>query len=135
MHLESPGCSQLTYFQNMVSQHTLHWTGDLSSCPTSSNLWENSCRCACTLLQVTTQGNGQMEQANQVLEQYLQVYTNYQQDDWSELLPLVELAYNNATNATMGVSVSPFFTNKGYHPEITADLQAVTTSTEAKQYV
>jgi len=76
------------------------------------------------------EGNGQMEQANQVLEQYLQVYMNYQQDDWSKLLPLVEFAYNNATSATTGVS--PFFANKGYHLEITADLQAVTTSTEAK---
>jgi len=55
---------------------------------------------------------------------------NYQQDDWSKLLPLAEFAYNNATNATMGVS--PFFANKGYHLEITADLQAVTTSTEAE---
>ena len=31
------------------------------------------------------EGDGQMKQANQVLEQYLWVYTNYQQDDWSEL--------------------------------------------------
>ena len=75
-------------------------------------------------------GNGQTEWANQVLEQYLQVYTNYQQDDWSELLPLAEFAYNNATNATTGVS--PFFTNKGYHPQLTLDLQATTTSLEAE---
>src|SRR6266446_4093906 len=38
------------------------------------------------------------------------------------LLPMAKFAYNNATNVTMGVS--PFFTNKGYHPEFTADLQA-----------
>ena len=79
------------------------------------------------------EGDGQMEWANQVLEQYLQIYTNYQQDNWAELLPLAEFAYNNATNATMGVS--PFFANKGYHPEITRDVQAVPTSKEAKQFV
>ena len=37
--------------------------------------------------------------------------------NWSELLPLTEFAYNNALNAT--TSVSPFFTNKGYHLNIT----------------
>src|SRR5258705_7596189 len=34
------------------------------------------------------EGDGQMEHLNQVLEQYLRAYTNYQQDDWSSLLPL-----------------------------------------------
>jgi len=33
-----------------------------------------------------------------------------------ELLPLVEFAYNNAPSATTGVS--PFFANKGYHPNL-----------------
>src|SRR5258707_11899313 len=51
------------------------------------------------------EGDGQMECLNQVLEQYLQAYTNYQQDDWSSLLPLAELAYNNATNEMTGVSL------------------------------
>ena len=79
------------------------------------------------------EGDGQMEQVNQVLEQYLQVYMNYQQDDWAKPLPLTEFTYNNATNATMGVA--PFFANKGYHPELTMDLTVVTTSTEAEQFV
>ena len=47
---------------------------------------------------------------------YLWIYCNYQQDNWSELLPLVEFSYNNALNATTGVS--PFFANKGYHPNL-----------------
>src|SRR5258705_263849 len=50
------------------------------------------------------EGDGQTERANQVLEQYLWVYTNYQQDDWATLLPMAEFAYNNATNVTTGVS-------------------------------
>ena len=54
---------------------------------------------------------------NQTLEQYLHVYCNYQQDNWSELLPLIEFVYNNASSATTGVS--PFFANKGYHLNIT----------------
>jgi len=54
---------------------------------------------------------------NQTLKQYLCVYCNYQQDNWSELLPLAEFAYNNAPSATTGVS--SFFANKKYHPNIT----------------
>ena len=51
---------------------------------------------------------------NQTLEQYLHVYCNYQQDNWSELLSLVEFAYNNTPSTT--TSISPFFANKRYHP-------------------
>src|SRR5258705_7636668 len=79
------------------------------------------------------EGDGQMECTNQVLEQYLWVYTNYQQDDWATLLPMAEFAYNNATNATTGVS--PFFANKGYHLEFTADLQVKTSSAKAEAFV
>ncbi len=79
------------------------------------------------------EGDGQMECANQVLEQYLWVYTNYHQDNWATLLPMAEFAYNNAMNVTTGVS--PFFTNKGYHPEFTADLQVETSLAEAQAFV
>jgi len=57
--------------------------------------------------------NGQAEQTNQMLEQYLCVYYNYQQNNWSELLPLAEFSYNNTLSVT--TSVFLFFTNKGYH--------------------
>ena len=41
------------------------------------------------------EGDGQTERTNQTLEQYLWSYCNYQQDNWSELLPLAEFVYNN----------------------------------------
>ena len=62
------------------------------------------------------EGDGQTEHVNQTLEQYLCIFCNYQQDNWSDLLPLAEFAYNNSPNTTTGVSL--FFTNKGYHPNI-----------------
>ena len=62
------------------------------------------------------EGDGQTECTNQTLEQYLRVYCNYQQDNWSDLLPLAEFAYNNAPSTTTGIS--PFFANKGYHLNI-----------------
>ena len=63
------------------------------------------------------EGDGQTKHMNQTLEQYLHIYYNYQQDNWSELLSLAEFTYNNALSAT--TSVSPFFANKGYYPNIT----------------
>ena len=41
------------------------------------------------------QTDGQTERVNQVLEQYLRCSINYHQDNWIDLLPLAEFAYNN----------------------------------------
>jgi len=77
-------------------------------------------------------GDGQTECMNQTLKQYLHVYCNYQQDNWSELLPLAEFAYNNAPSATTGVS--PFFANKGYHPNITVHPKHDIASSRARDF-
>jgi len=78
------------------------------------------------------EGDGQTERSNQTLEQYLWIYCNYQQDNWVDLLPLAEFAYNNAPSATTGVS--PFFANKGYHPNISVYLERDMTSARARDY-
>jgi len=72
------------------------------------------------------------QQSNQTLEQYLRIYCNYQQDNWADLLPLAEFAYNNAPSATTGVS--PFFANKGYHPNISVYPEHDMTSARARDY-
>jgi hypothetical protein len=51
---------------------------------------------------------------NQELEQYLKIYVNYQQDDWSEWLSLAEFTYNNQEHSA--TKCSPFFANYGRHP-------------------
>jgi len=78
------------------------------------------------------EGDGQTERSNQTLEQYLQIYCNYQQDNWVDLLPLAEFAYNNAPSATTGVL--PFFANKGYHPNISVYPEHDMTSARACDY-
>jgi len=78
------------------------------------------------------EGNGQTEGSNQTLEQYLWIYCNYQQDNWVDPLPLAEFAYNNAPSATTGVS--PFFANKGYHPNISVYPECDMTSARAHDY-
>src|SRR5258705_12733079 len=79
------------------------------------------------------EGDGQMEQINQVLEQYLCAYMNYQQDNWALLLPLAEFTYNNAVSTTTGIS--PFFANKGYHLRLTTNPLALSLSSKAQHYV
>ena len=61
------------------------------------------------------QTDGQTERVNQILEQYLRLYCDYQQDDWSSLLPLAEFAYNNSKHST--TKYSPFYTYCGKHPK------------------
>jgi hypothetical protein len=78
------------------------------------------------------EGDGQTERTNQTLEQYLRIYCNYQQDNWSTFLPLAEFAYNNAPSATTGIS--PFFANKGYHPSISVHPERDLTSARAREF-
>ena len=44
--------------------------------------------------------DGQTENANAYLEQYLRQYINYAQDDVFDRLPLAEFSANNAVNAS-----------------------------------
>jgi hypothetical protein len=72
------------------------------------------------------QMDGQMEQMNAVMEQYLQAYVNYLQDDWAEWLPLAEFTANNQASETIGLS--PFFANKGFDPHYQFDLSLAVTN-------
>src|ERR1700742_4725911 len=64
--------------------------------------------------------DGQTERMNQSLEGYLRLYCSYQQDNWPDLLPVAEFAYNNAPHSA--TQVSPFFANYGYHPRTTLSI-------------
>jgi hypothetical protein len=60
------------------------------------------------------QTDGQTEQMNQVLEDYLCHFVSYNQMDWSDKLDLAEFSLNNLHSSSSGVS--PFFFVHGYHP-------------------
>ncbi|GGV51932.1 hypothetical protein GCM10010495_81700 [Kitasatospora herbaricolor] len=62
------------------------------------------------------QTDEQTERVNQILKQYLRCTINYQQDDWTTLLPLAEFAYNNTVHSS--TQQTPFFANYGYHPRL-----------------
>jgi len=53
----------------------------------------------------------------------LRCYINYQQTNWSSLLPLAEFAYNNTVHSS--TKVTPFFANFGYHPKFTVTVPRV----------
>ena len=50
-----------------------------------------------------------------------------------EILPLAEFTYNNSPSATTGIT--PFFTNKGYHPNITVFPECELASIKAHKYI
>ncbi len=62
------------------------------------------------------QTNGQTERQNSTMEAYLRAFVNWEQDNWTRLLPMAEFAYNNAKNASTGQT--PFELNCGYHPKV-----------------
>jgi hypothetical protein len=62
------------------------------------------------------QTDGQTERQNQTIEQYLRAFATYEQDNWVDLLPLAEFAYNNSVHVS--TRLTPFFANYGYHPEM-----------------
>ena len=73
------------------------------------------------------QSDGHTERVNQVVEQYLRIYCDYHQENWSQLLPLTEFVYNNARHAS--TNTSPFYANYGYHPRATLKVVRPTEST------
>ncbi|KAJ1574825.1 hypothetical protein NDA12_005891 [Ustilago hordei] len=66
------------------------------------------------------QTDGQTERVNQVIEQYLRMYCNYEQNDWADLLDTAAFVYNNTVHNSIGVS--PFFACYGWNPKAHPDI-------------
>jgi transposase InsO family protein len=75
------------------------------------------------------QTDGQTERMNQEIETYLRFFTNHEQSDWSQLLPLAEFAYNDHRSASTGFS--PFYLTTGRHPWKGFDIQEFDTDNDA----
>jgi hypothetical protein len=54
------------------------------------------------------QTDGQTERSNSTLEQYLRTYVNFQQDDWTDLLPMAEFCYNNSKHYSAVESIQEY---------------------------
>lgn len=78
------------------------------------------------------QTDGQTERVNQELEQYLRIYVNHHQNDWSEWLAIAEFQYNDQTHSTTGHT--PFFLNYGQHPYKGSNVQVQTKTPGAEEF-
>ena len=58
------------------------------------------------------QTDGQSERTNQSVETALQIFANYQQDDWNTWLPVVQYQLNSHVSNTM--KIAPFEAWMGY---------------------
>lgn len=65
------------------------------------------------------QTDGQTERANRTLEEMLRSYVNWRQTDWDEHLSALEIASNNAINASTGFT--PFYLNHGQEIRLPID--------------
>ena len=63
-----------------------------------------------------SQTNRQTERINQELEQYLRVFIDHRQEQWSDWLGTAEFAYNNKIHST--TKILPFKVNYGQNPRI-----------------
>ena len=68
------------------------------------------------------QTQGQVENNNKWMEMYLQMFCSHHQDNWADLLLMVEFAYNNHHHPS--IDTTPFFANYGYHPTLMNVLSA-----------
>ena len=85
----------------------------------SGEFWESLCKILGVKRRMSMayhpETDAQTERTYQVEEGNLPTFVNYDQNDWYQLLPLAEHAYNNlATNAHKR---TPFFAKYGFHTE------------------
>jgi len=65
------------------------------------------------------QTDGQTERANRTLEEMLRSFVNWRQNDWDQHLSTLEMAINNAKQASTGFS--PFYLNYGQEVRLPLD--------------
>jgi hypothetical protein len=119
-HVDSPELARM-FFEEVICKHVVP-----SNIVTdrgfqfTSRFWDRVCSHLSIDHRLSTsfhpQTHGQIEWQNQTMEQYLRAFATYEQDNWVELVPLADFAYNNLLHVT--TRLTPFFANYGYHPEI-----------------
>ena len=75
----------------------------------------------------------QTERTNQELEQYLRMYVNHRQNNWSEWLATAEFAFNNKVHTA--TKMSPFKANYRREPRIGFDIRKKGKNEKAEEFV
>lgn len=88
-----------------------------------SSFWKEVCRILGIKIKLSTafhpETDGQTEIMNQYIDQRLRPFVNHYQDNWSELIPMMDYAQRTLPHETIGMS--PFELLKGYAPRTTWD--------------
>ena len=79
------------------------------------------------------QMDGQMEQMNQELEQFLRFFVDHRQKDWPEWLASAEFAVNNKVHTT--TKISPFMANYGRELRMGGDIRKREKVEKATEFV
>jgi len=100
-----------------------------------SDFWQQLFKLTGTDVRLSTsyhpQTDGQTERDNRTIEDMLRPFVNAHLNNWHQLLPAVEFAYNNSVHASTGHT--PFFLNYGQHPR-TPDIFALAPTEPPKNH-
>ncbi|KAL1979106.1 hypothetical protein VTN96DRAFT_6844 [Rasamsonia emersonii] len=120
--------------------HVYRWTGPPDTIVSDrggqfiSEFWDEVCKILRVKLKLSTshhpQTDGQTEIVNQYMAQRLRPFVSYYQDNWSELLPMVDFAAAVLPHDSTGLS--PFAVDRGYEPRVSFDWTAATPPEEIK---
>lgn len=70
------------------------------------------------------QTDGQTERTNRTLEDMLRCFVTEKAENWSDVLPMLEFAYNDASHSSTQYTL--FFLTTGRHPHTPAKLLTLT---------
>jgi len=76
--------------------------------------------------------DGQTERTNQELEQYLRMYVNHRQNNWSEWLAMAEFAFNNKIHTATKMLL--FQANYGREPRMVFDIRKKGKNVKAEEF-
>ena len=113
-----------TFFSNIFKHHGMpdSIVSDRDS-KFTSEFWKRLMELCGVQLKMSSsrhpQTDGASEIMNRMVENYLRCYCSYHQDDWDELLPAAEFAYNSAVSEDLGMS--PFEMDIGWNPKSALD--------------
>ena len=119
------------YFDKVVKHHGMQKRIISDREPKfTSRFWRALWKKLGTELKMSTafrlQTNGQTEQVNLVLQEYLRNYVNADQTDWADYISMAEFSYNNTKHS--GTGFSPFMVVFGTEPLSPIDLALQRTS-------
>ncbi len=95
-----------------------------------SLIWKTVCKILKINVKLSTafhsETDDQSEIANQKMKRYLRNYCNYQQNDWSKWLSMIEFAFNAATSTF--IELSAFMINCDFESRMSFDLINIETT-------